>query len=74
MVKVGSHLLMYKSMGKHGQQCEFEAELKRYGMLKGCKQVSQFRGLVRKNGLFVGFLMTYIGAVRIYGRCFRGDV
>jgi hypothetical protein len=61
LVRVGGHLVMFKSMGERGEQCEFEAELKRYGTLKGCKQVSQFKGLVRKDGLFVGFLVTYIG-------------
>ena len=49
----------YKFMIKDSKQHDFEAEVKRYQILKGCEGIPAFRGVVRREGFLHGFLISY---------------
>jgi serine/threonine protein kinase len=74
LVSFRGKLLAFKFMDRDREQCEFEAELRRYPMLKDCDDVPKFEGLVRKDGKLVGFLMTYIEGDNLYNLLKSGDV
>ena len=60
VVTFENQLFVHKFMSEESEQCEFEAEVERYQMLKGCEGVPEFRGVVRRQGLLQGFLISYI--------------
>ena len=66
LVTVDDQVLVYKFMDENSHQYEFEAELRRYPLLKGFNHVPEFRGLVRRDGNLVRFLITYIEGDNLY--------
>lgn len=60
VVTFGNKPCMHKFMTAEREQCEFETEVKRYQVLNGCGGVPEFRGLVRRDGLLQGILISYI--------------
>jgi serine/threonine protein kinase len=75
LIALNDQLLVYKGMGdSYGNQNDFELQLKQYARLKGCKNVSEFKGLVRCDGLVVGFLVTYIEGDNLWNLLRSGRV
>jgi hypothetical protein len=60
IVTFDGELYAYKFMTKDSSQHEFEVEVERYQLLKGTQGVPVFKGVVQRDGILQGFLVSYI--------------
>jgi predicted Ser/Thr protein kinase len=60
VVTFENQLFVHKFMTADSEQCDFETEVERYQVLNGYGGVPEFRGVVRRDGLLQGILISYI--------------